>query len=99
MKTIIFSIVLILPVLLISTIPASFAPSHPVGGLTTVDPLSTFTCERDSEGNLINPLAPTSFCDEVNPPPQRIIDQFGIMLIVGTIIVAGILVFIVIRRK
>lgn len=63
------AIFLILPVLLfsISAIPA-FAPSHPVGGQTIVDeideisPTSTFTCDRDSEGNLISFLAPEGFC-------------------------------------
>lgn len=33
------------------------------------------------------------------PPPLPLIDHFGIMLIVGTIIIAGIFVFIVLRRS
>lgn len=67
MKIVLFSIILIL-IFSISTIPASFAPSHPVGGQTIVDeideisPTSTFTCDRDSEGKLIDFLAPEGFC-------------------------------------
>lgn len=68
MKIVLFSIMLIL-IFSISTIPASFAPSHPVGGQTIVEeieeisPTSTFTCDRDSQGNLLDPNADRSFCD------------------------------------
>ena len=41
------------------------------------------------------PLFPPEIITET---PLPLIDQFGIMLIAGTIIVAGIFVFIVIRR-
>lgn len=57
--------ILLLSIILISTIPLSFAPSHPVGGLQppdTMEATTTFTCERDSEGNLISFLAPEGFC-------------------------------------
>jgi len=62
--------ILLLSIILISTIPLSFAPSHPIGtigGEQQIDDMestsgTTFTCDRDSEGNLINFLAPEGFC-------------------------------------
>ncbi len=60
--------IFLLSVILISTIPASFAPSHlQVGGEQPIDTMETtsassVSCERDSEGNLISFLAPVGFC-------------------------------------
>lgn len=46
----------------------------------------------------VTEMPPPIFTPEI-VTPLPLIDQFGIMLIAGTIIVAGIFVFIVIRRS
>ncbi len=61
-------------------------PSH----LAPSDPSTPEMVEDIGENFISQPPIPSAL---------PLIDQFGIMLIVGTIIIAGIFVFIVLRRR